>query len=78
MPEIGGFYARQRRGFVDVAKQVVDPLGVVVDVVPAAPAAREEEVDAVEDAHAGGKGGQRVVPEVEVALVVPGVERFYA
>lgn len=76
MPEIEGFYARERRGVVDVAKQVVHPLGVVVDVVPAAPAAREEEVDAVEDAHAGREGGQRVVSEVEVALVVPGVERF--
>ena len=61
---------------MDVAKQVVHPLGVVVDVVPAAPAAREEEIDAVEDAQAGRKGGQRVVSEVEVALVVPGVERF--
>ena len=45
---------------MDVAKQVVHPLGVVVDVVPAAPAAREEEIDAVEDAHAGRKGGQDV------------------
>ena len=76
MPQIGGFYARERRGFVDVAKQVVHPLGVVVDVVPAAPAARDEEIDAVENAHAAGKRRQRVVAEIEIALVVPRIERF--
>ena len=74
--KIGGIYARQRRGFVDVAQQVVHPLGVVVDVVPAAPAARDEEIDAVENAHAAGKRRQRVVAEIEIALVVPRIERF--
>lgn len=71
-----GFYARQRSGFVDVAKQVVHPFGVVVNVVPTAPAARHEEIDAVEDSHAGRKGSQRVVSEIEIALVVPRIERF--
>lgn len=76
MAKIGGFYARKRSGVVDVAEKIVHPFGVVVNVVPTAPATRDKEIDVVEDRHARRERCQRVVAEIDIALVVPRIKRF--
>lgn len=59
---------------MDVAKQVIHPLGVVVNVVPSAPATINEEIHIIQYCHPRGKRGERIVPEVDVAFVVPRIE----
>ena len=59
---------------MDVAKEIVDPLRVVVDVVPSSPTACDEEVGAVEERNRLWKRSAILIAEVEVALVVPRIE----
>ena len=59
---------------MDVAKEIVDPLRVVVDVVPSSPTTRDEEVGAVEERNRLWKCSAILIAEVEVALVVPRIE----
>ena len=59
---------------MDIAKHVIYPLGVMINVVPSAPATINEEIHIIEYWHPCGKRGERIVPEVDVSFVVPRIE----
>ena len=59
---------------MNVAKEIVDPLRVVVAVVPSSPTACDEEIGAVEERNGVWKHSAILIAEVEVALVVPRIE----
>ena len=59
---------------MNIAKEIVDPLGMVVDVVPSSPTTCNEEIRTVEKRNGLRKGSAILIAEVEIAFVVPGVE----
>lgn len=59
---------------MNVAKEIVDPLRVVVDVVPSSPTACNEEIGTVKERDGLWKDCAVLITEVEIAFVVPGIE----
>lgn len=59
---------------MNVAKEIVDPLRVVVDVVPSSPTACDEKIGTVEERNGLWKCSAVFIAKVEVALVVPCIE----
>ena len=59
---------------MNIAKEIVDPLCMVVDVVPSSPATCDEEIGTVEERNGLWEDGAILIAEVEIAFVVPGVE----
>ena len=59
---------------MNVAKEIVDPLSMMVDVVPSSPATCNEEVGTVKERNGLRKGSAILIAEVEIAFVIPGVE----
>lgn len=57
-----------------IAEEVVDPLGVVIDVVPPAPTAKHKDIQVVNNRDIGRKVLPVILAEIQVLLVVPGVE----
>ena len=59
---------------MNVAKEIVNPLCMMVDVVPSSPAACNEEIGTVKERNRLRKGSAILIAEVEITFVVPGVE----
>lgn len=59
---------------MNITKKVMNPLRVMINVVPSAPTTRHEHIEVVNDSDIFGKIDPGIVSEVEVFLVVPGVK----
>lgn len=59
---------------MNITKKIMNPLGMVVNVVPSTPSTCKEEIYIVKNSHVRRELGEIVLPEVNVLFVVPTVE----
>lgn len=56
-----------------ISQKVVDPFSMVIDIIPTTPSTGNENIKVINNSHIFRKISPRVVSEIDITFVVPGV-----